>query len=52
MFSYLVASMIDDEPVLSIAVSVQVTTALLGLLYVLLEKNWDEAAQAATSPDS
>jgi membrane protein DedA with SNARE-associated domain len=46
IFSYLVASVIDDKPVLSIAVSVVVTTALLGLLYKPLKKNWDAAAPA------
>lgn len=48
VFSYAVASVIDDKPVLSIAVSVLVTTALLGLLYLPLKKNWDEAAPDAT----
>ncbi|MDX2381230.1 MAG: DedA family protein [Acidimicrobiia bacterium] len=47
VFSYAVASVIDDKPIISIAVSVIVTTALLGLLYRPLKKNWDEAA-----PDS
>jgi len=47
-FSYLVASVIDDKPVLSIAVSVIVTTALLGLLYEPLKKNWDENAPEST----
>jgi len=44
IFSYLVASVIDDKPFLSIAVSVVVTTALLGLLYKPLKNNWDDAA--------
>jgi membrane-associated protein len=47
VFSYAVASVIDDKPVVSIAVSVVVTTALLGLLYLPLKKNWDDSA-----PDS
>jgi membrane protein DedA with SNARE-associated domain len=46
VFSYLVASVIDDKPFLSIGVSVIVTTALLGLLYAPLKKNWDDAAPA------
>lgn len=33
VFSYLVASIIQDKPLLSITVSVVVTTGLLGLLY-------------------
>ena len=47
VFSYAVASVIDDKPLVSIAVSVVVTTALLGLLYVPLKKNWDDS-----DPDS
>jgi len=47
VFSYLVASVIDDKPVISIGVSIVVTTALLGLLYKPLKKNWD-----AAGPDS
>lgn len=43
-FSYLVASVIADKPVLSIAISVVVTTALLGLVYVPLKRSWDETA--------
>jgi len=42
IFSYLVASVINDKPLLSIAVSVVVTTACLGLLYKPLKKSWDE----------
>ena len=49
IFSYLVASVIDDKPLLSIAVSVVVTTALLALLYKPLKSNWDEAAPTSTS---
>ena len=43
IFSYLVASVIDDKPVLSIAVSVVVTTAILALLYKPLKSSWDDA---------
>lgn len=50
VFSYAVASVIDDKPVVSIAVSVVVTTALLGLLYRPLKKNWDEAAPEPVPP--
>jgi membrane protein DedA with SNARE-associated domain len=49
VFSYLVASVIDDKPVISIGVSVVVTTALLGLLYKPLKKNWDAAAPEPTA---
>jgi len=41
IFSYLVASVIEDQPLLSIAVSVVVTTGLLALMYRPLKKNWD-----------
>ena len=46
VFSYLVASVIEDKPVLSIAVSVVVTTGLLAFMYQPLKKNWD-----MTEPD-
>lgn len=46
IFSYAVASVIDDKPVLSIAVSVVVTTGLLGLLYRPIKKNWELSAPA------
>jgi membrane protein DedA with SNARE-associated domain len=49
VFSYLVASVIDDKPFVSIAVSVVVTTALLGLLYKPLKKNWEAAAPEPTA---
>ena len=42
VFSYLIATVIADKPVLSIAVSVVVTTALLGLLYRPLKKSWEQ----------
>lgn len=43
-FSYLVASVIEDRPLISIAVSVVVTTALLGLLYRPLKRSWERTA--------
>jgi len=43
IFSYLIASAMDDKPVLSIIMSVIVTTALLGLLYKPLKRNWEAA---------
>lgn len=45
VFCYLVASVIDDKPFLSIAVSVVVTTALLGLLYRPIKRQWDESGR-------
>jgi membrane protein DedA with SNARE-associated domain len=48
VFSYLIASIIDDKPLLSIAVSVVVTTALLGLLYRPIKRNWEATAPDAT----
>lgn len=50
VFSYLVASVIDDKPFVSIAVSVVVTTALLGFLYRPIKRNW-EATAPAEQPD-
>lgn len=51
VFSYLIATVISDKPVLSIAVSVVVTTACLGLLYKPLKKSWDETdSKQAASP--
>jgi membrane-associated protein len=43
-FSYLVGTAIDDKPLLSIAISVLVTTALLGLLYVPIKRGWETTA--------
>ncbi|MDH3706134.1 MAG: DedA family protein, partial [Acidimicrobiia bacterium] len=50
VFSYLVASAIDDKPVLSIAISVVVTTALLALLYKPLKRSWDDTAAEPAIP--
>jgi membrane-associated protein len=50
IFSYLVASVIEDKPLVSIAVSVVVTTALLGLVYRRLKKNWDATKRDGTAP--
>ena len=49
VFSYLVASVIEDQPVASIAISVIVTTALLAVLYRPLKRHWDESATASTA---
>ena len=51
-FSYLVASIIDDKPGVSILASVVVTSALLGLLYRPLVKSWKATAtdEALASP--
>lgn len=49
MFSYLVATVIEDQPVASIAISVLVTTALLAVLYRPLKRHWDESAAAPTA---
>lgn len=51
-FSYLVASVIDDRPLLSIAVSVIVTTALLGLLYKPLKNSWERNAPTPATPSA
>jgi membrane protein DedA with SNARE-associated domain len=44
VFSYLVASIIQDKPLLSITVSVVVTTGLLGLLYRPIKRNWEASS--------
>lgn len=43
IFSYLIASAVDDKPILSIIISVIVTTGLLALLYRPMKRSWDEA---------
>ena len=40
IFCYLVATVIDDKPLVSIVTSVVVTTALLALLYRPLKRHW------------
>ncbi|MDY7106186.1 MAG: DedA family protein [Actinomycetota bacterium] len=51
VFSYLVASIIEDQPIVSIVVSVLVTTALLGLLYHPIKRNWEATAPDEPAPD-
>ena len=50
VFSFLVASVIEDKPLLSIAVSVVVSTALLALLYVPIRRSWEATAPPADEP--
>jgi membrane protein DedA with SNARE-associated domain len=52
VFCYLVASIIDDKPLVSIAASVVVTTCLLALLYRPLKRHWDETAPTSTGIDA
>jgi membrane protein DedA with SNARE-associated domain len=51
LVSYAFASLIEDRPIVSIAVSGLMTTALLALLYRPLKRTWQaanpEAAEAA-----
>lgn len=47
--SYLVGSVIDDRPVVSMLVSVVITTALLAALYRPLKRGWQEQP-ASSSP--
>lgn len=49
VFCYLVATIIEDKPLVSIVASVVVTTGLLALLYRPLKRHWDATA---TSPAS
>jgi membrane protein DedA with SNARE-associated domain len=44
IFCYLVATVVDDKPLLSIATSVVVTTGLLALLYRPLKRHWEATA--------
>lgn len=44
IFSFAIASVVDDKPVLSILLSVIVTTGLLALLYKPLKASWEESA--------
>jgi membrane-associated protein len=46
IFCYLIASVIDDKPLVSILVSVVVTTGLLTLLYRPIRRHWDETGPA------
>jgi membrane-associated protein len=45
---YLVASVIEDKPVVSIAVSVVVTTLLLGFAYRPIKRGWEASAPDAS----
>jgi membrane protein DedA with SNARE-associated domain len=45
IFCYLIASVIDDKPFVSIIVSVIVTTGLLTLLYRPIRRHWDETGR-------
>lgn len=44
VFSYLVATVIEDKPVVSIAVSVVVSGLLIALLYRPLKKSWEQTS--------
>lgn len=50
IFCYLVASVIDDKPLVSIVVSVVVTTGLLAFLYRPLKRHWDETDPEPADP--
>lgn len=47
VFSYLVATVIDDMPLVSFATSVVVTTALLGFLYIPLKRSIEASGEQA-----
>jgi membrane-associated protein len=51
VFCYLVASIIEDQPLLSIVASVVVTTGLLALLYRPLKRHWDATATSPAPAD-
>jgi membrane-associated protein len=46
--SYLVGSVIDDRPVVSLLVSVVITTALLAVLYKPMKRGWQDQAVTST----
>jgi membrane-associated protein len=48
--SYLVGSVIDDRPIISMLVSVVITTALLSALYRSLKRGWQDQAEPLTTP--
>jgi membrane-associated protein len=48
--SYLVGSVIDDRPVVSMLVSLVITTALLAALYRRFKRDWQEQAASSTEP--
>ena len=52
IFCYLVATVIHDQPLISIVASVIVTTALLALLYRPLSRHWKATAPATTEPET
>jgi membrane protein DedA with SNARE-associated domain len=49
VFCYLIASVINDMPVVSIAVSVVVTTGMLAVLYIPLKRSWEESEGAVAA---
>ena len=49
LFSYLVATVIEDKPIISLAISVIFSTAILAVLYRRLKRHWDEIAAVPTS---
>lgn len=54
IFCYLIAEVIEDRPIVSIATSVVVTTGLLAVLYRPLKRHWDATASepaVGASPD-
>lgn len=50
VFCYLIASIIDDKPLVSIAVSIVVTTGLLVLLYRPIKRRWNETDPMPSRP--
>jgi membrane protein DedA with SNARE-associated domain len=50
--SALVATVIADQPVLSILVSMVLTTALLGMFYRSLKRGWTQQQTTAVSPST
>ena len=50
VFSYLMASLIDDKPLVSILASALVTTAILAVLYRPIKARWDAASPGDAVP--
>ncbi len=47
LFSYVIASILDDKPIISIILSVLITTGLLALMFKPLKASWEDAAEPA-----
>lgn len=51
VFSYLVATVIEDKPVISLLVSAVITTAILALLFIPIKRTWVASEPAPIDAD-